>query len=88
LIIIQNGTCRDLFFGIVDTTREYGDAHYIAEHISSFIAKVRTHNVVQNCTNNAIAMENADCTMMQSNPHIYIQGCAAHYLDLLLEAWD
>jgi hypothetical protein len=51
------------------------------------VAKVGSHNVVQICTDNATAMSNAGCTVMQSNPHIYVQGCAAHCLDLLLEDW-
>ena len=45
------------------------------------------HNVVQVCTDNAPIMASAGCDVMQSNPHMYIQGCAAHYLDLLLEDW-
>jgi hypothetical protein len=32
-------------------------------------------------------MANTGCTVMQSNPHMYIQGCMAHCLDLLLENW-
>jgi hypothetical protein len=33
-------------------------------------------------------MANAGRTVMQSIPHIYVQGYAAHCLDLLLEDWD
>jgi hypothetical protein len=52
------------------------------------VAKVGSHNVVQICTDNAAAMANAGRTVMQSNPHMYVQGCAAHCLDLLLEDWS
>jgi hypothetical protein len=71
----------------IDTTGEHKDAQYIGEQISTFVAKVGSHNVVQICTDNAAAMANMDCTVMQSNPHMYVQGCAAHCLDLLLEDW-
>jgi hypothetical protein len=47
-----------------------------------------SHNVVQICTDNAATMANAGRTVMQSNPHMYVQGCAAHCLDLLFEDWD
>ena len=87
LNIIQTSTRRDHFFSIIDTTGEHKDAQYITKQISTFVAKVRSYNVVQICTNNATAMANAGRTVMQSNPHIYVQGCAAHSLDLLLEDW-
>ena len=44
-------------------------------------------NVVQVCTDNALVMASAGRDVMQSNPHMYVQGCAAHCLDLLLEDW-
>jgi hypothetical protein len=88
LNIIQTGTRGDLFLGTIDTTGEHKDAQYIVEQISTFVAKVGSHNVVLICTDNAVAMANACRTVMQSNPHIYVQGCAAHCLDLLLEDWD
>jgi hypothetical protein len=88
LNIIQTGTRGDLFLGTIDTIGEHKDAQYIAEQISTFVAKVGSHNVVQICTDNAAAMANAGRTVMQSNPHMYVQGCAAHCLDLLLEDWD
>jgi hypothetical protein len=88
LNIIQTGTRGDLFLGTIDTTREHKDAQYIAEQISTFVAKVGSHNVVQICIENAAAMENAGRMVMQSNPHMYVQGCAAHCLDLLLEDWN
>jgi hypothetical protein len=72
LNIIQIGTRGDLFLGTIDTIGEHKDAQYIAEQISTFVAKVGSHNVVQICTDNAAAMANAGCTMMQSNPHMYV----------------
>jgi hypothetical protein len=87
LNIIQTGTRGDLFLGTIDTTGEHKDAQYIAEQINTFVAKVGSHNVVQICTDNTATMANAGRTVMQSNPHIYVQGCAAHCLDLLLEDW-
>jgi hypothetical protein len=88
LNIIQTGIRGDLFLGTIDTTGEHKDAQYIAEQINTFVAKVGSHNVVQICTDNAAAMENAGCSVMQSNPHMYVQGCVAHCLDLLLEDWS
>ena len=32
-------------------------------------------------------MSLAACNVMQLNPHMYVQGCATHCLDLLLEDW-
>ena len=32
-------------------------------------------------------MSLATCDVMRLNPHMYVQGCAAHCLDLLLEDW-
>ena len=48
--------------------------------------KVRADNVVQICLDNAPVMFLAACDMMQINHHMYVQGCAAHCLDLL-EDW-
>jgi hypothetical protein len=87
LNIIQIGTRGDHFLGTVDTTGEHKDAQYIAEQISTFVAKMGSHNVVQICIDNVATMANVGCTVMQSNPHMYVQGCATHCLDLLLEDW-
>ena len=46
------------------------------------------HNIVQVCTDNAPVMASARRDLMQSNPHMYVQGCVAHCLDLLLEDWS
>jgi hypothetical protein len=47
LNIIQTGICGDLFLGTIDTTEEHKDVQYIVEQISTFVAKVGSHNVVQ-----------------------------------------
>ena len=46
------------------------------------------YNVIQVCTENAPVMASASHNVMQSNPHMYVQGCAAHCLDFLLEDWS
>jgi hypothetical protein len=33
-------------------------------------------------------MASVDCVVMQSLPHMYVQGCVAHCLDLLLQDWS
>jgi hypothetical protein len=77
---IQTGIRGDLFLGTIDTTGEHKDAQYIAKQINTFVAKVGSHTIVQICTDNAAAMANASRMVMQSNPQMYVQGCAAHCL--------
>ena len=43
--------------------------------------------VSQICTDNAANMLGAVDKVIETYPHIYKQGCAAHALDLLLEDW-
>ena len=45
------------------------------------------YNVVQVYTDNAPVMTAASRHIFQSISHLYVQGCAAHCLDLLLEDW-
>ena len=45
------------------------------------------HNVVQVCTENGPIMAFVACDLIEANLHMYIQGYAAHCLDLLLEDW-
>ena len=54
----------------------------------SILEKVRVHDVVQVCKDNAPVMIVASRHIFQSISHLYMQGCAAHCLDLLLEDWD
>ena len=73
--------------GTIDTTGIHKDHTYIATQILSFVQKVGTENIVQICTNNAPVMSLVACDVMRINHHMYVQGCAAHCLDLLLEDW-
>ena len=77
----------ELFLGAVDTTSNEKTAEYMASIMLKFIEQVGPHNIVQVCTDNASAMLNASRLVVQKYPHIYIQGCAAHAMDLLLEDW-
>ena len=52
------------------------------------IEKVGVYNVVQVCMDNASVMNAASCHILQSTSHLYVQGCTAHCLDLLLEDWS
>ena len=87
LNVVQCGTKGDVFLGTIDTTGNYKDHVYVASQIHPFIRLVGPENVVQVCTDNAPVMTFASRDIMQSNPHMYVQGCAAHCLDLLLEDW-
>ena len=77
----------ELFLGSVDTTGKEKTAEYMASIMDKFIDQVGPHNIVQVCTDNASSMLKASQIVTQKYPHIYIQGCAAHAMDLLLEDW-
>ena len=85
--MVQCGTKGDVFLGTIDTTGNHKDHTYVATQILSFVQKVGTNNVVQICTDNALVMCLAACDVMRINRHIYVQGCTAHCLYLLLEDW-
>jgi hypothetical protein len=87
LNIIQCGTNGDLFLGTIDTTGSHKDHTYVANQIRPFVEKVGPSHVVQVCTDNAPVMGSACRDLVESHPHLYVQGCAAHCLDLLLEDW-
>ena len=87
LNVVQCGPSGDLFLGTIDTTGNHKDQHYVASQIRPFLEKVGVHNVVQVCTDNAPVMTAANRHIFQSISHLYVQGCAAHCLDLLLEDW-
>ena len=87
LNMVQCGTKGDVFLGTIDTTRNQKDHTYVATQILSSVQKVEADNVVQICIDNAPVMSSAACDVMRLNPHMYVQGCAAHCLDLLLEDW-
>ena len=77
----------ELFLGSVDTTGNRKTATYMASLMERFIEQVGPHNIVQFCTNNDRSMLNASKKITEKYPHIYMQGCAAHAMDLLLEDW-
>lgn len=77
----------ELFLGSVDTTGNEKTAEYMASIMDKFIEQVGPHNVVQICTDNASSMLKASQIITNKHPQIYIQGCAAHAMDLLLEDW-
>ena len=72
-----------LFLGSVDTTGNEKTATYMER----FIEQVGPHNIVQVCTDNDRSMLNASKIITEKYPHIYMQGCVAHAMDLLLEDW-
>lgn len=77
----------ELFLGAVDTTGKEKTAMYMASIMVKFIKQVGPENVVQVCTDNASVMINASRLVVEDYPHIFIQGCATHAMDLLLEDW-
>ena len=77
----------ELFLGAVDTSGKEKDAVYMATIIEKFIEQVGKENIIQICTDNAPVMLNAGKLINGLFPNIFIQGCAAHAMDLLLEDW-
>lgn len=75
----------ELFLGAVDTTGIPKTAEYMASIMLKFIKQVGPENVVQVCTDNASVMLNAMELVQNEYPHIFIQGCATHAMDLLME---
>ena len=73
--------------GTIDTTGNHKDHTYVAAQIRPFVQMIGGHNVVQVCTNNTQVMAFAGRNVIQSNLHMYVQGCVAYCLDLLLEDW-
>ena len=88
LNIVQCGPIGDLFLSTINTTGNHKDHQYVAGQIRPSLEKVEVHNVVQVCTDNAPVMTTTSRHIFQSISHLYVQGCAAHCLDLLLEDWD
>ena len=88
LNMVQCGTNRNLFLGTIDTTGNHKDHQYVAGQIRPFLEKVKVHNVLQVCMDNAPVMTIASRHILQSTSHLYVQRCTAHCLDLLLEDWN
>ena len=87
LNVVQCGQNGDIFLGTIYTTDNHKDHQYVASQIRLFLEKVGVHNVVQVCTDNAPVMTATSRHIFQSISHLYVQECAAHCLDLLLEDW-
>jgi hypothetical protein len=78
---------KDLFLKAIDTTRDRKDAQYICNALIKYIQNMGVDNVVHICMDNASNMQSASNMLRFRYPTIYFQGCAAHYLDLLLGDW-
>ena len=87
LKVVQCGPNGDLFLSTIDTTKNHKEHQYVVGQIHPFLKKVGVHNVVQVCTNNAPVMTATSRHIFQSISHLYVQRCAAHYLDLFLDDW-
>ena len=77
----------NIFLGSVDTSGNKKTKEYIAGELKKFIEQIGPMKVSQICTDNAANMLGAVNKVIETYPHIYKQGCAAHALDLLLEDW-
>ncbi len=84
MLVTQAG---ELFLGAVDTTGTEKTAAYMSTLILKYIEEVGPENIVQVCTDNASVMLNASRIVLEKYPHIFMQGCATHAMDLLLEDW-
>jgi len=74
----------DVFLGSIDTTRKK-DIAYMTKAIVQYIEEVGPKNIVQLCINNVVVMIGTLKLLQEKYPHLYLQGCATHVLDLLLE---
>ena len=77
----------DIFLGSVDTSGNKKTKEYIAGELKKFMEQIGPMKVSQICIDNAANMLGAMDKVIETYPHIYKQGCAAHTLDLLLEDW-
>jgi len=78
---------RDVFLGSIDTTGEKKDIAYTTKAIVQYIEEVGPINIVQLYMDNAAVMTGTLKWLQEKYPHLYLQGCAAHVLNLLLEDW-
>ena len=78
----------DIFLNSVDTSGNKKTKEYITGELKKFIEQIGPMKVSQICTDNATNMLGAVDKVIETYPHIYKQGCAAHALDLLLEDWE
>ena len=85
--ILLSCLAGDIFLGSVDTSGNKKTKEYIAGELKRFIEQIGPMKVSQICTDNAANMLGTVDKVIETYPHIYKQGCAAHALDLLLEDW-
>jgi len=78
---------RDVFLGLVDSTREKKDIAYTIEMMMKYIEEVGPSNVVQLYIDNVAVMTRMMTRLVTLYLHMYRQGCTTHILDLLLEDW-
>jgi hypothetical protein len=72
----------NVFISSTDTIGEQKDVHYICNALTEYI---EVDTIVQICTYNASNMRSVTKLLIHHCPSFYFQGCATHYLDLLLE---
>ena len=77
-----SGVC---FIQSVDCSSENKDGKYIFELVDKGIEDISVINVVQVVTDNTRANEAAASYLRAKRPSIYWNGCAANYIDLILE---
>ena len=68
----------DIFLGSVDTSENKKTKEYIVGELKKFIEEIGPMKVSQICTYNAANMLGAVDKVIETYPHIYKQGCAAH----------
>ena len=85
--IMLSCPASDIFLGSVDTSGNKKTKEDIARELKRFIEQIGPMKVSQICTDNAANMLGVVDKVIETYPHIYKQGCAAHALDLLLEDW-
>ena len=79
----RGGTC---FLSSKDASTESHTGLYIFEYIDRCIGEVGAHKVVQVVTDNALNNVAASKMLKEKRPNIFWTGCAAHTIDLMLEA--
>ncbi|KAL4186688.1 hypothetical protein AMTRI_Chr09g35200 [Amborella trichopoda] len=75
-----------VFLRSIDASNDVHDAHYIFSFIDKGIEEVGEEHVIQVVTDNAGPNLATGHLLRQKRPHIFWTPCAAHYVDLMLEA--
>ncbi|XP_013588957.1 PREDICTED: uncharacterized protein LOC106297221 [Brassica oleracea var. oleracea] len=79
----RGGTC---FLSSKDTSKDSHTGEYIFKYIDQWIEDIGAEKIVQVVTDNATNNVAAAKMLKQKRPRIFWTGCAAHTLDLMLEA--